>query len=172
MLVKQKQCIAMQCPVCNEWILLGWSDKKPIALNAWSMTEHGSMAAYRAGIKLWVVNEVRELYGPVRPRFDWVWPKQEWKAQHGCPIEQVVPQEATGEPWSPPCEPPGTIPPATCTRTPEARESGAVSCDGCEPVPFDRSVGELLVSELGATVLMMEIAGRNVYDVRYRKRNP
>lgn len=163
-LVKQKQATAKQCKACGEWVIVGECDKKQVALNPWSVNEQSAVAAFNAGIKLWVVSSIRELYGPVRPRFDWRWPGQEWKLQHGCPIELVCPEEVTTGPPQPPCEPPGTIPPNNCTRTPEARARGAISCDGCEPAPFlTRSAHELIVQELGATVWRIEEAGEVIY---------
>lgn len=164
MLAKDKAAYAAQCCKCQRWILIGFMDKKPVALETWSLDQAGRLAMEAAGLKVYSLAADKSISGPLRAHYDWHWPSHEWKPTHPCPIDQVMPPEATAAPWAPPCEPAGTIPPASCTRTPEGRDRGAVSCDGCEPVPFDRrSPHELLVSELGATVLRIEANGEVLY---------
>jgi len=162
--MNDKQAHAAVCKRCGEWVIIGYYDKKPIALNILSLNDTGLAACYLAGIKVWVMNEIREMWGDVLPRTAHGWSSHEWKAQHRCPIDQVLPPEDAEGPPEPPCLPLGTLAPDGCTMTAESRSRGQVSCAACELPPSDApSSGELLVSELGATMLEMKVKGEVVY---------
>lgn len=74
----------------------------------------------------------------------------------------------------------GWIPPASCPRVVAERTGVPVvvsSCDECDKPPFDQGAADrladgcspdvaLMVRELGATVVSVEVGGRNVYNSR------
>ena len=132
----------VQCPRCGVWCLLGQVDGFKTAVNATPLGDDGYRAALLAGLPVYRLTGTKRLR---RVTVDTPAGVQRLLA-HPCQSWASTPLKAPEKPVQArvPCS-------AAC--------SG--SCEACDPAPFD--FGALLVEELGAKVVSIEIDGKEVY---------
>lgn len=139
----------VQCSQCGSWCLLGQCDGFKTIVSAQPLTLDGYRAALLAGLGVYGLSTTRKL----RMVHPGGWNYGQRLLAHPCKAFADVPLKAPEKPVQSrvPCS-------AMC----------AGSCELCDPPPFRTAVPKrdavaLLIEELGARVVSIEIHGKEVY---------
>lgn len=132
---------AVQCPDCSAWCLLGQCNGFRTAVSAQPLTPEGYRAALIAGLDVFTLSATRKLVhvNRDRPGLDHALIGHACRGLRAVPL--AAPAGAAVRPsaclWTR-----GAADAASrCLRSPQEAAQGVVSCDACEPPPFDEAQG-------------------------------
>lgn len=136
-MIIDKAVRAVQCPDCGMWCLLGTCNGFRLAVSAQPLSLDGYRAALLAGLDVFTLSGTRKLVHVNRDR-----PGVEHALlTHACRGMNAVrlDEPARGAVRQSPCRWAGGAGKVTgeCLRSPQEAAQGVVSCDVCEPPPFD-----------------------------------